>query len=86
MIKRVLKNKLVALGYAATYVESKMKELNVAIDTSQYTESELIQKIEVFFYEKRTRYNELKVNGNEAENLEKAVLFILHSGFILNVM
>ena len=29
-----------------------------------------------FFYEKRNRYNELKVNGNEAENLEKAVLFI----------
>ena len=29
-----------------------------------------------FFYEKRTRYNELKVNGNESENLEKAVLFI----------
>jgi len=29
-----------------------------------------------FFYEKRNRYNELKVNGNDAENLEKAVLFI----------
>ena len=29
-----------------------------------------------FFYEKRNRYNELKVNGNNAENLEKAVLFI----------
>ena len=29
-----------------------------------------------FFYEKRNRYNELKVNDNEAENLEKAVLFI----------
>ena len=29
-----------------------------------------------FFYEKRTRYNELKVNGNESVNLEKAVLFI----------
>lgn len=29
-----------------------------------------------FFYEKRTRYNELKVNGNEKENLEKAALFI----------
>ena len=28
------------------------------------------------FYEKRARYNELKVNGNNAENLEKAVLFI----------
>ena len=29
-----------------------------------------------FFYEKRARYNELKVNGNDAENIEKAVLFI----------
>ena len=29
-----------------------------------------------FFYEKRNRYNRLKVNGNDAENLEKAVLFI----------
>ena len=29
-----------------------------------------------FFYEKRARYNELKVNGNEVENLEKAVLFL----------
>ena len=28
------------------------------------------------FYEKRNRYNELKINGNEGENLEKAVLFI----------
>ena len=30
----------------------------------------------VLFYEKRTRYNELKVNGDELENLEKATLFI----------
>ena len=30
----------------------------------------------VLFYEKRTRYNELKVNGDESENLEKATLFI----------
>lgn len=30
----------------------------------------------VLFYEKRTRYNELKVNGDDAENLEKATLFI----------
>ena len=29
-----------------------------------------------FFYEKRSRYNEIKINGNKAENLEKAVLFI----------
>ena len=30
----------------------------------------------ILFYEKRTNYNELKINGNEEENLEKAVLFI----------
>ena len=30
----------------------------------------------VLFYEKRTRYNVLKVNGDELENLEKATLFI----------
>ena len=30
----------------------------------------------VLFYEKRTRYNEMKVNGDESENLEKATLFI----------
>lgn len=30
----------------------------------------------VLFYEQRTRYNALKVNGDELENLEKATLFI----------
>jgi len=54
MIKRILKNKLVALGYAATYVESKIKELGVSVDTSAYTEAELIQKIKVVTYEKPT--------------------------------
>ena len=29
-----------------------------------------------FFYEQRTRYNDIKVNGNDEENLEKATLFI----------
>ena len=29
-----------------------------------------------FFYEKRQRYNELKINENDTENLEKAALFI----------
>ena len=42
---------------------------------SKYRNQSLEQNKE-FFYEKRNRYNELKVNGNEAENLEKAVLFI----------
>ena len=30
----------------------------------------------ILFYEKRNRYNEIKINDNETENLEKAVLFI----------
>ena len=34
------------------------------------------EKNKEFFYTKRTRYNELKVNCSETENLEKAVLFI----------
>ncbi len=35
-----------------------------------------LEKNKEFFYEKRARFNELKLNGNAAENLEKAVLFI----------
>ena len=38
--------------------------------------SHSVEQNKEFFYEKRHRYNELKVNGNEQENLEKAVLFI----------
>ena len=29
-----------------------------------------------FFYEKRSRYNQIKLNGSESESLEKAALFI----------
>ena len=35
-----------------------------------------LEKNKEFFYENRTKYNDLKVNGNDEENLEKAVLFI----------
>lgn len=35
-----------------------------------------LEKNKEFFYEKRSRYNELKMNGTAAENLEKAALFI----------
>lgn len=38
--------------------------------------SHTLEENKAYFYEKRQRYNELKVNGNDAENLEKAVLFI----------
>ena len=39
-------------------------------------QNQTIEENKKFFYEKRNRYNELKVNENEVENLEKAVLFI----------
>ena len=54
MIKRVLKNKLVELGYAVSYVETKIKEFNISVDTSKYTESELFQKIKVIIYDRPT--------------------------------
>lgn len=38
--------------------------------------SHTLEENQAYFYEKRQRYNELKVNGNDAENLEKAALFI----------
>ena len=38
--------------------------------------NQTLEENKIFFYEKRNRYNELKTNGNDAENLEKAALFI----------
>ena len=38
--------------------------------------NQTLEENKKLFYEKRNRYNELKVNGNDAENLEKAALFI----------
>ena len=38
--------------------------------------SQSLDENKAFFYEKRERYNELKINGDEAKNLEKAALFI----------
>ena len=38
--------------------------------------SNSLEENKAFFYEKRKRFNELKVNSNDAENLEKAALFI----------
>ena len=38
--------------------------------------SHTLEENKEYFYEKRRRYNDLKVNGNDAENLEKAALFI----------
>ena len=54
MIRRVLKNKLVSLGYGAGFVENKIREFNVSVDTSQYTESELMARIEVISYDQPT--------------------------------
>lgn len=38
--------------------------------------NQTLEENKIFFYEKRFRYNELKINGNNNENLEKAALFI----------
>ena len=54
MIKRVLKNKLVSLGYGAGFVENKMREFSITVDADKYTESELQQKINVITVERPT--------------------------------
>ena len=38
--------------------------------------SQTLEENKIFFFEKRNRYNELKINENYTENLEKAALFI----------
>lgn len=38
--------------------------------------SHTLEENKAYFYKKRQHYNDLKVNGNDAENLEKAALFI----------
>ena len=38
--------------------------------------SQSLDENKAFYYEKRERYNELKINVDEAKNLEKAALFI----------
>ncbi len=51
MIKRVLKNKLVSLGYGAGFVEQKLRDFPVTVDASKYTEGELMQKVEVIEFD-----------------------------------
>ncbi len=38
--------------------------------------SQTLEENKILFYENRIRYNELKINRDDAENLEKAALFI----------
>lgn len=45
-------------------------------EIQQKYKKQSLEKNKIFFYEKRIRYNELKINGNDAENIEKAALFI----------
>ena len=45
-------------------------------ELQQNYKSQSLEKNKILFYEKRLRYNELKINRNDAENLEKAALFI----------
>lgn len=53
--------------------ESLIQQLSVLQE--RYGNSSL-EENKLLFYEKRKRYNEIKVSGNELESLEKAALFI----------
>jgi len=62
-----------------TYLQIKT-DCNLLIEQlselQQNYKSQSLEKNKILFYEKRLRYNELKINRNDAENLEKAALFI----------
>ena len=62
-----------------TYLQIKT-DCNLLIEQlselQQNYKSQSLEKNKILFYEKRLRYNELKINRNDAENLEKATLFI----------
>lgn len=58
-------------------VKNNCEDLILQLENIQTSYLNLIQEErKFFFYEKRNRYNELKVNGDDVENLEKASLFI----------
>lgn len=62
-----------------TYLQIK-SDCNLLIEQlselQQNYKSQSLEKNKILFYEKRLRYNKLKINRNDAENLEKAALFI----------
>lgn len=62
-----------------TYLQIK-SDCNLLIEQlselQQDYKTQSLEKNKILFYEKRLRYNELKINRNDAENLEKAALFI----------
>lgn len=58
-------------------IRDNSKELiGQLLDLQNRYKNQTIDENKAFFYEKRERYNGLKTNGNDAENLEKAALFI----------
>lgn len=58
-------------------IKNNCEDLVLQLSLMQITYQSLgEEERKIFFYEKRSRYNEIKVNGNDTLNLEKAVLFI----------
>ena len=62
-----------------TYLQIKNSCENLLEQLSkiqQKYKSQALEENKILFYEKRLRYNELRINRNDAENIEKAALFI----------
>lgn len=60
-----------------SYIKNHLSELLLELDKMQVAFWQLdVKNRKEYYYEKRERFNFLKVNGNESINLEKAALFI----------
>lgn len=59
------------------HVKNHCEELILQLNELQEAYKKLSdEEKKALFYEKRNRYNEIKINDNKTENLEKAALFI----------
>ncbi len=73
MIKKVLKSKLVSLGYGAGFVEGKVRNMTFTVDTSKYTEAELSNRVDIVFYDNPTAEIQRLFLNIEGNSKDKAV-------------
>lgn len=58
-------------------IKNNCKDLiSLLLEIQSIYKSHSLEDNKAFYYEKRQRYNELIMNGNDTENLEKAAIFI----------
>ena len=58
--------------------------ISILFEVQNRYKNQTLEENKAFFYEKRSRFNELKTNKSESDNLEKAALFIFFNKTCFN--